>query len=189
MAGYDGATGIGERRIDEAILAVEVMEQRGIPISSSMIHCLLKVCAAKKDLEAVKRVHSLMVRSGLDSSAVLVDHLIRLFASCGGLLEANQVFCKVAKPSVHTWSAIISANASLGQSERALELYHKMRQSSVKRNKYVYSSILKACTKMTDLPSGKLIHGQIIESGLNSDMVLGNALVDMYAKCGNLEET
>eukprot|EP00249_Psilotum_nudum_P003563 c17013_g1_i1 orf=231-605(+) len=104
-----------EGRLDQAVQAVEVMEQRGIPINRNIVHSLLKICTGKKDLAAVRRVQSLMVRSGFDSIVVFCDHLIRLFASCGQLLEAEQVFRKVAKPSLYTWSAIISANAKLGQ--------------------------------------------------------------------------
>eukprot|EP00249_Psilotum_nudum_P015890 c25573_g1_i1 orf=605-1504(+) len=196
MAGYGGTFGsVGnvnklckEGRLGEALRAVETMQQRGIPISRKIAHSLLKVCTGKRDLEAVMRVQSLIVSSGLDSIAVLGDHLIRLFAACGRLLEANRVFCKVAKPSVYTWNAIISANADLGQAERALELYHKMEQSTVKCSKYIYVSVLKACTQTGNLSQGRLIHGQIIEHGLNSDVFIGSTLIDMYAKCGNLKE-
>eukprot|EP00249_Psilotum_nudum_P015898 c25573_g4_i3 orf=469-948(+) len=159
------------------------MVQRGIFIPGNIIHCLLRSCTGKKDLAAVKRVQSLVVHSGLDSISFLADHLIRLFASCGSLYEANRVFSKVAKPSVYTWSAIISANAKLGQGERALELYHRMQQLYMKSSKYVYIAVLKACTKTVDLTQGRLIHGQIVESGLISDLVIGSTLVDMYAKC------
>eukprot|EP00249_Psilotum_nudum_P028609 c38055_g1_i1 orf=127-435(+) len=102
MAGYEGNLGsvrdLGklceEGRMDKAVHAVEVMERRGIPISVNIVLCLLQGCSGKKDLATIMRVQSLMVRTGLDSVALLDDHLIRLFASYGRLLEANQVFCK-----------------------------------------------------------------------------------------------
>eukprot|EP00249_Psilotum_nudum_P025762 c30635_g1_i1 orf=449-961(+) len=170
MAGYGETLGsvadlrtlCEDGRLDEALEAVEVMEQEGVPISSNVVHSLLKACSGKKDLLAVRRVQSLMTHSGLDSIAVLGDHLIRLFASCGRLPEANQAFCKVARPSAYTWSAVISANAKLGQGGTALKLYHKMQRSNVKCDKYVYIAVLKACTKTADLTQGRLIHGQII---------------------------
>eukprot|EP00249_Psilotum_nudum_P006426 c19751_g2_i2 orf=441-1016(+) len=168
---------------DEVLHAMENMAQEGIPISSDIVHCLLKVCIKKKDLTVGRRVHSLMVSRGLDSIAVLGDHLIRLFACCGRLHEANRAFSKVTKPSVYTWSAVISANARLGQGEKALKLYHKMQHSGVKSDKYIYATVIQACSKTADLTQGRLIHGQIIEGGFSSDVVIGNALVDMYAKC------
>eukprot|EP00249_Psilotum_nudum_P015893 c25573_g2_i3 orf=225-1328(+) len=177
-----------EGRLDEALQAVESMQQQGIRLSTNIVHCLLKACTRKKDLNAIRRLQVLIVGSEVDSAAGLHDHLIRLFASSGSLLEANRVFEKVAKPSVYTWSAIISANTKLGQGERALQLYHKMQQSNVKSNKYIYTAALKACTETADLTQGRLIHGQIVESEFKSDVVIGNTLIDMYAKCGSLEE-
>lgn len=177
-----------EKQLDEALKATEAMHRGGIPISLDIIYCLLQGCTEKKDLEACRQVHSYMVAYGLDSEAFLADYLIRLLASCGSLPDANQVFSKVLKPSKYTWNAIISANANLGDLERAFELYQKMQQEGIKQGKFTLLAILKACSGSGTLGEGRLIHGQVVRSGLETDMVLGTLLVDLYAKCACLDD-
>ncbi|KAJ7536349.1 hypothetical protein O6H91_12G065500 [Diphasiastrum complanatum] len=177
-----------EGHLDEALKVMESMDLQGLPISRDNAYYLLQGCTKKEDISAGRRVYSLMMNSGLDSVSALSDHLIRLFALGGKLKEANEVFWKVSEPSVFTWSAIISANSKLGQGDKALDLYRRMQASGVKSNSYIYVAVLNACARTQALSQGKLIHEKIIKSGFHLDMVVGNALVDMYSKCGSLED-
>ena len=95
--------------MDEALQAVENLDHQDIPIPKDLVYCLLQGCTKKKNLACARRLHSLMVKRGFHKIGIFGDHLIRLFASCGSLLEANEIFHMVSKPSVYTWSAIISA--------------------------------------------------------------------------------
>lgn len=70
----------------------------------------------------------------------------------------------------------------------ALECFAKMQQKGIKPNEVVLLSILMACSSIGALGQGKLIHEQIIKWGLDSNVPFGNTIIDMYAKCGNLEE-
>lgn len=175
-------------RLNEALQAVEFMGQQGFPgISRDVIYSLLQGCNEKKDLVAVRRVHSLMVNNRLDRISVLGDHLIRLFASCGSLLEANKAFRKVLNPRIFTWNAIISAHAKLGAGKKALELYHEMQQRGIEPDKFTISCVLKVCGSIGAIGEGMLIHDRMMKRGLTPDLAVGNALIDMFCKCGNLD--
>lgn len=167
---------------------VDEINLQGFSVSRDVIYCLLQGVTKSKDLKAGRQLHSLIVSNGFESVAVLGDHLIRLFALCGSLLETNLVFCKVRKPSVYTWQAILSAHAIFGENERALELYNEMQQEGIRPSKCIFLCILKACCSTGFLGHGRLIHEQIITSNLNTDVSIGNTLVDMYAKCVSLRE-
>lgn len=196
---YAGHCGVGLISISDRVLiklieekqlesVFDILNQQGIPISRDIVYSLLQRCLKKKDLVAARKVHALMVSNMLDSIPVLGDHLIRLFTSCGSLSEANEVFHKVSKPTVYTWNAIIQAHANLGDGNRALQLYQVMQEDGLKPEKHTFSSVLKACTSIGSLGEGRFIHDQISRSGVELDVAVGNALVDLYAKCGSLEE-
>lgn len=177
-----------EERMDEALHIVQVMEGQGIPISQDILHRLLLGCIQSKDLAAGKRVHSLVVDSGLDTTAFFGNHLIRLFAVCGRLPEANNVFLNILRPSRYAWNAIIQAHAQLGEGKRALELYHEMDLAGAKPDRVTVLCILRACSSIGDVERGRLIHNQIICSELEADVFVGNTLIDMYGKCGSMDE-
>eukprot|EP00250_Pteridium_aquilinum_P035250 c8991_g2_i1 orf=120-1457(+) len=171
-----------------AFEASAIMGRHGIPVSKNILSCLLQGCLRNQDLSGGRHVHSLMVNAKLDSNAFLGDHLIRLFTACGSLQEATQVFRKIIKPSIYTWTAIISSHVKLGESESALHLYHEMLQQGIPANNIVLLCMLKACGRIGALELGRVIHSQIIELELECDVRIGNTLVDMCAKCGDLED-
>lgn len=177
-----------EERLNEALQAAKLMDQQGIPVSRDIMYCLLQCCIKRKVLTAARQVRSLMVNTGLDSITFLRDHLIRLFALCGSLHEANEIFGKVAKPSIYTWNAIISAHEKLGEGKEIFKLFCKMQDDGLRPDKVTFLCILKASGSIGSLQQGRLIHNEVIEKALDADVVVGSTLVDMYSKCGSLEE-
>lgn len=175
-------------QLEEALQAVESLDQQQIPIPKDIIYCILQGCTKRKDLAGARRLRSLMVKRGLARISIFGDYLIRLFTFCGCLSEADEIFCMVSKPSVYTWNAIISAHVNLDNFKRAHELYHAMQQTGNKPSKVTFLLMLKACATAEGLEQGRLIHNHITRCGLDADRIIGNSVVDMYAKCGNLEQ-
>eukprot|EP00250_Pteridium_aquilinum_P026084 c3226_g1_i1 orf=208-1272(+) len=165
------------------------MDLQRLPVvSRDAIYHLLHECIKKKDLAAGRYAYSYILSVGLDSVTVLQDLLIRLFAFCGKIEDANMVFDRVSNPTLHTWNAIISANTELKNPERAFTLYRRMRQQGTEPNKFIFLSILRLCSSTKALEHGRMTHEEIKESGLLSDVFVGNTVVDMYIKCKSLDE-
>eukprot|EP00250_Pteridium_aquilinum_P021517 c25151_g3_i1 orf=396-3839(+) len=179
-AGTSSKTEYGE------LQALDLLYCKGMHVSEDKVRVLLTRRAETRDLAYHRHVHTLMVGTGLDALGTLGDHLIRLFASGGSLLEATLAFCKIENSSVHTWCAVMSAHIMLGESAKVFSLYQMMQQGNTQPNKFVFSCILKACSSTGDLVQGKLVHEHIMRSGVKVDVVMGSALIDMYVKCGDL---
>lgn len=194
--GYDGLVGCfrdlrilcEEGRLHEALQSMELMHQIGINPSINLFYSLLQGCINRKDLVAGRKVYSFIKKSGYEANAFLGSHLIRMFALCGSIVDANEIFCNLSDLNVYTWNAIISAYAKLGHSKKVIKLFEQMLQSSIKPNDFIFVAVLKACTNAGDMTEGKVIHVQIMESGFESDVYVGNTLIDMYAKYGMLED-
>ncbi|KAH7284518.1 hypothetical protein KP509_34G057700 [Ceratopteris richardii] len=176
------------QNLRRALKDAEDKQKQGLRFSRSSAYFFLLECSKHEDLDCCRLLRALMVASKLDSIPVLADHLIRLFASCGSLNEANQVFENVVTPSKHTWCAIIAAHTKLGHHATSFELYDKMTASGLESNKVLYLTILKSCINGMALIQGRQVHHQIIKSGIQSDVMLVNSIIDMYAKCGSLDE-
>jgi hypothetical protein len=48
--------------------------------------------------------------------------------------------------------------------------------------------VLNACASLAALEEGRHAHEQIIESCFETDVFVGSSFVDMYAKCGSMED-
>ena len=176
--------------LQEALAMSSLIDQQGLPLHRDIIYNLLQHCAKKKDLEASRKVQFLIVNnsSRLDSIPVLSDHLIRCFSLCGSLQDALLAFRKVVNPTVFTWNSIISAHIKVEKSQEALLLYEEMKKTDVVEDKVTFLSVIKACSRPAGLRYGMYAHDRIVRIGLNFDVMIANSIVDMYAKCRNIEE-
>jgi pentatricopeptide repeat protein len=89
---------------------------------------------------------------------------------------------------VVTWTTMILGHIKCGQGQKALELFRQMQQEGVQPDPVTFVGVLNACASVVALEEGRCTHEQIIQSGWDSAIFVGNSLVDMYAKCGSMED-
>ncbi|MCO5567340.1 hypothetical protein L7F22_021030 [Adiantum nelumboides] len=164
-----------------------VVECKSIFMSTDDIFVRLQKCIDERDLTTARGVHRLAIESGLDSDAFIGSHLIRMFGQFDCLHEANQVFHRLPDPNLYSWNAIILAHAKSGQNQAALLLYHELHNSRLEPDGHIFVSALKTCISSVNLEQGKLVHMQALENGFEFDDYVGNALLEMYCKCGCLK--
>ncbi len=127
------------------------------------------------------------VQIGLESDVFEGTSLVDMYAKCGSIEDAWRVFNKMPSQVAVTWTAMILGHMKCGQGQKALEVFQQMQQEVVKPNSVTFVGVLNACASVIVLEEARFVHQQIIESVLESDVFVGNSLVDMYAKCGSLE--
>ncbi|KAJ8773984.1 hypothetical protein K2173_009415 [Erythroxylum novogranatense] len=96
--------------------------------------------------------------------------------------------CQMLGPNVVSWSALISGFAAHGRGEESLELFRQMQLANVMANSVTLSSVLSICAELAILNLGKEIHGHVIRASMDGNILVGNGLLNMYTKCGCLEE-
>ncbi|KAJ7237495.1 hypothetical protein O6H91_Y445400 [Diphasiastrum complanatum] len=177
-----------EGRLKEALHMLALMVQRTAKPPIHAYVCLLKGCSRRKALAEGKQVHALIVQSVLDSNIFLANNLVRMYSKCGSVLHAHKVFSNMPQHDVYSWTAIISAYADRGEVEEAINLFHQMQETGLAPDKVLFVPLLKACARLAALEQGRQLHSAIIERGFQSDVIVGNTLVNMYAKCECTED-
>jgi pentatricopeptide repeat protein len=110
-----------------------------------------------------------------------------MYAKCGHIDDACEVFDRMPYRGIVSWGAMITGYAHQGDSYRALDLYCKM-VSDVKPDDVTLLCVLKACRSMGALEQGKLLHMELIENNFDVGVAIGSLLVDMYSKLGHVED-
>ncbi|KAJ7550458.1 hypothetical protein O6H91_07G102400 [Diphasiastrum complanatum] len=172
----------------EALGLCQRMRREGIMPDRVTLICNLNACASLGDLVEGKLLRAEIVKAGLMSDVVVGNALIDMYAKCGSLGDAEEVFEKLPCRDVVSWNAMIAGYARNGKGEEAFNLYRKMRVNSFKPDRVTFVGILGACASLGALEKGKQVHGEAVEAGLECDVFVGTALVDMYAKCGSIVE-
>jgi pentatricopeptide repeat protein len=132
----------------------------------------------------------MIVNSGLlDKHIVLATALVDMYAKCGIMTKAKQVLDSLSARDVVSWNALISGYIQAGQCHEALDCMQRIYNECLSLNSVTFICILKACATIGAINKGKQIHERIMNSGLlETDLVLGNALIDMYARCGMVSQ-
>lgn len=110
-----------------------------------------------------------------------------MYAKCGDLDAAAQVFEKMTERDVVSWTSIIDGYVDCDRSTEALQLFGRMQNGSVVPNDATVVAILRACANAGALSVGQRVHQIVNESKLNSKANVITALIDMYTKCGCLD--
>ena len=184
-----GYTHLGQ--CEEAMKAYEEMQSDGFSSDSVTYTSLLKACGSIPAIKKGRLIHSEIVNKGLLESnkhVVLSNALVDMYAKLGVLIEAKHVLCEMATRNVATWNALITGYIRLGQDEGAINCFECMKNEGTAPNSITFTCILKACGRMRKLCMGEEVHDEIMARRLlkDDDVRLGNALIDMYARCGCL---
>ncbi|CAM6044374.1 unnamed protein product, partial [Sphagnum compactum] len=164
------------------------MQQEGVQPDSLSFVGVLKACANLVSIEEGRCVHQQIIQSGLESDVFVGSSLVDMYAKCGSMEDGWTVFNKMPSRDTVTWTVMILGHVQCGQGQKALELFRQMQQEGVQPDSLTFVGVLNACASVVALEEGRCIHQQIIRSGLESDVFVGSSLVDMYAKCGSMED-
>ncbi|KAJ0230562.1 Pentatricopeptide repeat-containing protein [Hirschfeldia incana] len=102
--------------------------------------------------------------------------------------DAENVFDKMPKRNVVSWTAMITAYVKNRRPDEAFQLFRRMQDDDVEPNEFTLVGMLQASTQLGSLSMGRWVHDYAHKNGFSLDCFLGTALIDMYSKCGSLED-
>ncbi|KAH8935595.1 hypothetical protein BDL97_17G036900 [Sphagnum fallax] len=172
----------------KALELFQRMQQEGVCPDRVTLVGVLNACASVVALEEGRGAHEQIIQRGWDLDAFVGSSLVDMYAKCGSMEDAWRVFCKMPSQDVVTWTAMILGYVRCRQGEKALELYKRMQQEGVQPNAVTFTGVLNACASLMALEEGRSVHQQMIQCGCHLDAFVGSSLVDMYAKCGSMED-
>ncbi|VAH64037.1 unnamed protein product [Triticum turgidum subsp. durum] len=152
------------------------MLQSGISPNEFTFSSLLK----DPSLLDVHQIHSLVIKLGYDAGAYNRAHMYQ---------ETKELLLHPKTSDTISWSILITACARNGDYAEAFGHFRQMRILGHHFDNYVAVSLLSICTKVNSLVLGRLVHGVITKTSYGcSDTRTNNMLLDMYAKCGRIED-
>ncbi|GKB33712.1 pentatricopeptide repeat-containing protein [Tanacetum coccineum] len=158
---------------------------------------VLSVCGKTGDLELGRVVHGMIVVSGVgvgvDVDAFLSNSLVGMYSKCGRVDVARVVFEKCGELDELdevSWNSMVAGYVKGGLYDEMLRVLVKMHRCGVGFSSYVLGSVLNACCRNfgDSLIWGKLVHSCSVKLGWDRDVIVGTALLDMYAKVGDIND-
>ncbi|KAI5340922.1 hypothetical protein L3X38_020196 [Prunus dulcis] len=114
--------------------------------------------------------------------------LVSGYSKAGDMSMARMMFDKMPFRNLVPWTIIISGYAEKGFAKEAIMLYDQMEEAGLKPDNGAIISILAACAESGLIGLGRKVHASIERTRFKCSTPVSNALLDMYAKCGMLDE-
>ncbi|PIN23513.1 hypothetical protein CDL12_03761 [Handroanthus impetiginosus] len=147
---------------------------------------VIKASAKLVDLQLGKGIHGMVIKEGYSSDLFVSNCLIHFYTECGCLDMATRVFSSMPERDVISWNSMINGLAQNDFVDEAVEFFQRMEGEGVKPNDVTMVGVLSASAKKLDVKFGKWIHSYIEKNGITMSLILANAILDMYAKCGSM---
>ncbi|XP_028752839.1 pentatricopeptide repeat-containing protein At5g66520-like isoform X2 [Neltuma alba] len=187
ISGYT-KNGLHAKALD---LFQEMMASQDPPIApdESTLVSSLSAITHLETLDQGRWVHMYIKRNGFKISNTLGAALIDMYAKCGCIEGAYEVFEEIPKRDIVTWGAIISAFAIHGQVQKCFELFHEMIVEGTHPNEVIFVSILSACSHAGYVDMGyhyfnKMVHDFRIKPSVEHY----GCMVDLLGRAGKLAE-
>ena len=171
---------------EDVLEMFRAMLEHGVTPGSVTLSSLLPALVDLGCYHLGKEVHGYNIRRAMESDIFIANSLMDMYAKFGSLEKASAIFGKIDAPNLVSWNAMIASLAQNGAESEAFRLFIEMQKNGECPNAFTIVNLLPACSRVASLKMGKQIHAWSIHRSLMSDLFVSNALVDAYAKCGQL---
>ncbi|KAL6551640.1 hypothetical protein OROGR_007794 [Orobanche gracilis] len=178
-----------QNKSEDTLLLFVCMLQSRMEPDEFTYGSVLKACASEQALHYGKEIHCRVIKSGMGMDSFVGSVLVDMYCKCGMVDEAEKLHEKMEEQTLVSWNAIISGFSSTEQSEGAQKFFSRMLEMGIKPDNFTYATVLDTCSNVANVGLGKQIHGQIIKQDLQSDVYIISTLVDMYSKCGEMQDS
>ncbi|XP_021728769.1 pentatricopeptide repeat-containing protein At2g27610-like [Chenopodium quinoa] len=140
-----------------------------------------------KDVGFGRQIHCLSVKCGFSHELFVGSNLADMYSKCGVIRDGCKVFEEMPCKDEVSWTSMIHGYAKNGDFKEALLGFKTMLFEAMVIDSYTISCALSACGAMKAFTFGRLVHSMVVKSDFERDTAIGNALVDMYSKVGEME--
>ncbi|XP_028790729.1 pentatricopeptide repeat-containing protein At3g24000, mitochondrial [Neltuma alba] len=175
-------------RAEDALVLFPQMLRDGLKPNEFTLSSVVKSAALLPSYRDGRQIHACCLKHGCHFNVYVGSSLVDMYARCGYLSEARQIFDKLVNKNEVSWNALIAGYARKDEGEEALSLFLKMQREGFKPTEFTYSSLFCSCSALGSLEQGKWLHAHMMKSGRKLVGFAGNTLLHMYAKAGSIED-
>ncbi|XP_021734269.1 pentatricopeptide repeat-containing protein At5g27110-like [Chenopodium quinoa] len=146
---------------------------------------ILPACARIGALPSGKEIHANCLRKGVAPDNFLSNGLIDMYAKCGFVDLAQNVFDISTRDQI-SYNTLIVGYSQTTECLKSLSLFEEMGSMGMKRDTISFVGAISACANSAALKSGKEIHAFIIRRLFHTHHFITNSLLDLYMKCGKI---
>ncbi|GJS53021.1 pentatricopeptide repeat-containing protein [Tanacetum coccineum] len=170
-----------------ALELVKEMQDEGLRMDWVTCVTVASAVGQLSDVKSGKSVHGYAVRSAFLDEVPVVNSILAMYGKCGEVEYAEMLFDHTKKRERITWNSMLTCYTQNGLASEALSLFEQMKLSDVSPNEVTTLVIVSACAYLGSRQHAAKIHDFVTQNNIEINLSLWNAIIDMYAKCADLD--
>lgn len=168
--------------------AIDEFLSMDVKPNTSTLVSVISACCGLGAIRFGKAIHGYHLRSMEGNNIILNNALLDFYVKCKYLVRAKHLFMKMSRRDVISWTTMIGGLTQCGLCEEAVEVFQAMvKGEEAVPNDVTLVNVLTACSSLGALNWGRWVHSYIsTRYDLMVDGNVGNALINMYAKCSDM---
>nr|XP_043640284.1 putative pentatricopeptide repeat-containing protein At3g25970 [Erigeron canadensis] len=168
--------------------AIELFSRMRNSLLQPSDYTVASMLEVSSNLKWVMQMHSLILKLGFMFTNSIICHLITLYGKCHGIDNSESVFNEIEGADVVHVNAMAGAYDRCGCYSDIQSLFHSRWNSGLDIDVITFSIALKSCGALSDLHQGRSLHSLAIKNAINVDKFVESAIIDVYSKCGSIED-
>ncbi|KAL5541549.1 hypothetical protein UlMin_009259 [Ulmus minor] len=159
--------------------------ENNLVIDSHLQSALVTMYASCGSMDLAQELFDKMSLS--QTNVVVSTAMLYGYSKLGQIEDARLIFDQMVEKDLVSWSAMVAGYAESDLPQEALRLFNEMLALGVRPDHITVLSVISACAHLGALDQASWIHTYADRNGFGRILSIGNALIDMYAKCGSVE--
>ncbi|KAM3383672.1 hypothetical protein ACQJBY_008379 [Aegilops geniculata] len=167
------------------------MARAGVEFNHYTYSTALALAGMLSLLDLGRQLHGRVLTAALETDAFVRSSLMDMYCKCGSMNAAGLIFDRwshLTGDMKFAWSTMVAGYVQNGREEEAFEFFRLMLRQGVAADQFTLTSAVAACANAGMVEQGRQVHGCVEKLGHSFDAPLASTIVDMYAKCGNLDD-
>ena len=182
-------TGYSKEGLDEEALNLFVeMQKSGLKPTEFTFAAVLCASIGLDDIVLGQQIHSFVTKTNFVWNVFVSNALLDFYSKHGSVIDARKLFDEMPERDGVSYNVIITGYAWDEQHKNSFDLFRELQFTAFDRKQFPYATMLSLASNALDWEMGRQIHAHTIVTAADSEILVGNSLVDMYAKCGKFEE-
>ncbi|CAI9785784.1 unnamed protein product [Fraxinus pennsylvanica] len=185
------ASGSQKSYIDAApgfLIYNDLFRNTGFPLDDHTFSFVLKLCADFLERAKGLEVHGMLIKTRFNDNVFVNNTLLLFYGNCRDLGSVENLFNEMPKRDLIALSTVIRVFSDNGCWLETVRLFKDMvLVSRFRPDAVTVVSVLPVCAGLEDVNLVSSVHCYVFKVGLDGEVRMGNAMVDAYGKCGNVE--
>lgn len=177
------------KRYNEALELFEIVERDGsFDVSSDTYDALVGACIALRSIQGVKRVFGHILNAEVDLDLYMRNRVLLMHVKCGMMIDARQLFEDMPERNLVSWNTMIGGLVDTGDYLDVFRLFLLMWEDNSDVGSRTFATMVRAAAGLELISPGQQLHSCALKMGVTEDVFVSCALIDMYSKCGSIED-